>query len=133
MKSKLRRITIDASEYQYSVSDKYHLGTGINTLTVKVFLSGHKQTPLVIDFLTTDHYQMGQLLKSGINLVNKLTGTVNKVNINEPKYIRELILQGLKSGWTGTNTIEKQNGLNYLNELGYETDVLNPGKPIQEK
>ncbi|PIF47166.1 hypothetical protein CLU96_4214 [Chryseobacterium sp. 52] len=117
---------IDDFEYLYSVTDKYHLGTNTNTLTVKVFLNGYQQTPLIISFLTLDHYYMGQILKSGITLTNRIKKTEENVNINEPKYIRELILLGQKNGWTGTHKIEKQNGLNYLTELGYETDILLP-------
>ncbi|MCW3162497.1 hypothetical protein [Chryseobacterium oryctis] len=128
MKRKLRRITIDNLEYLYSVTDKYHLGTETSTLTVKIYLEGQKQTPLVIDFLTLDHYFMGQILKSGVKLMNRIKGIEEIVNINEPKYIRELILQGLKNGWVGTNKIEKQNGLGYLAELGYEVDILLPNK-----
>lgn len=126
MKKKLRKITIEDAVYLYSVTDKYHLGTETNTLTVKVFLDGQKQTPLIIEFLTLDHYYMGQILKSGVKLTNIIKSTDDLVNMNEPKYIRELILQGRKNGWTGTNKIEKQNGLNYLTELGYETDILLP-------
>ncbi|MBT2620841.1 hypothetical protein [Chryseobacterium sp. ISL-6] len=126
MKNKLRKITIEDVVYLYSVTDKYHLGTETNTLTVKVFLDRQKQTPLIIEFLTVDHYYMGQILKSGVKLTNILKSTDDLVNMNEPKYIRELILQGRKNGWTGTNKIEKQNGLNYLTELGYETDILLP-------
>lgn len=69
---------------------------------------------------------MGQILKSGVKLNNTIKDTQETVNINEPKYIRELILQGQKNGWTGTNKLEKQNGLNYLTQLGYETDILLP-------
>lgn len=126
MKTKLRKITIDKLEYLYSVSNQYIPGTETNTLTVKIFLSGQKQTPLVIEFLTLDHYYMGQILKSGISLTNKVKNTVDHVNINEPRYIRELILLGWQHGWIGTNKIEKQNGLNYLMELGYDIDILLP-------
>jgi hypothetical protein len=126
MKNRLRKITIEDLVYLYSVTDKYDLETETNTLTLKVFLNGQKQTPLIIEFLTLDHYYMGQILKSGIKLTNTIKSTNENVNINEPKYIRELILQGQKTGWTGTNKIEKQNGLNYLTELGYQTDILLP-------
>ena len=124
MRSKLRKITIDNLEYLYSVTDKYHSGTETNTLTLKVYLNGQKQTPLIIDFLTLDHYYMGQILKSGVSLVNRITSLSENVNINEPKYIRQLILKGIKNGWTGTNQVEKQNGLNYLIDLGYEIEKI---------
>ncbi len=126
MKSKLRKISIENLEYLYSASNKYNLENQTNTLTVRIYLSGYKQTPLVVDFLTIDNYYMGQLLNSGISLANKLTNMAATVNINEPKYIRELILQGQKNGWTGNNKMEKQNGLNYLTELGYDAEVLKP-------
>lgn len=128
MKNKLRKIIINNIEYLYSVTDQFHSETETNTLTVKIFLSGQKKTPLIIKFLTVDDYMMGQLLKSGVKLVNKLKGSEGEVNLNEPKYIRMLILLGFKKGWSGSNLIEIQNGLLYLNELGFETDKLIPMK-----
>jgi hypothetical protein len=121
MKNKLRKITIDNSKYLYSVKDKYHSETETNTLTLKVFLEGHKQSPLIVDFLTSDHYYMGQVLKSGISLENKKTNSTDIVNINQTGLIHQLILQGIKNGWNGTTRIDKQNGLNYLVKLGYES------------
>ncbi|PWN60731.1 hypothetical protein [Chryseobacterium oncorhynchi] len=126
MKNKLRKIVVDHKEYLYLVTDKYHHGTETNTLTVKIFVSGNKQSPLIIDFLTFDDYIMGQPLKSGISLVNNITDSIEIVNMNEPKYIRQLIVQGLKNGWIGENMMERQNGLNYLKELGFEIEKLQP-------
>jgi hypothetical protein len=128
MKNKLRKITINQLVYFYVVSDKYHLGTETNTLTIKIYLVGFKQTPLIIEFLTIEHYYVGQVLKSGVLLLNKKTNTSDRINLNEPKHIRELILIGIKKGWTGVNKLEIQNGLSYLNELGYDTEILVPSK-----
>ncbi|WP_160136276.1 hypothetical protein [Chryseobacterium sp. c4a] len=126
MKNKLRKITIEHTEYLYAVTDKYDAVSETNTLTVKVFLSGEKQTPLIIDFLTFEHYFMGQPLKSGISLMNAVTDSLENVNINEPKYIQKFIVKGIEKGWNGKNKMEKQNGLNYLAELGYEIGSLKP-------
>ncbi|MGU3376200.1 hypothetical protein [Chryseobacterium sp. M5A1_1a] len=126
MKNKLRKIIVDHINYLYFVTDKYHHGTQTNTLTVKIFLNGNKKAPLIIDFLTLDDYLMGQPLKSGISLINKMTNLIEEVNINEPKYIRQLILQGRKNGWTGENTMERQNGLDYLREFGFDIEKLQP-------
>ncbi|MCW1960757.1 hypothetical protein [Chryseobacterium viscerum] len=128
MKNKLRKIIINNIEYVYSVTNQFHSETETNTLTVKVFLRGQKQTPLIIKFVTADDYMMGQPLKSGVKLVNKFTSSENEVNLNEPKYIKQLIVLGLKKGWSGFNSIDIQNGLDYLNELGFETGKLVPGK-----
>lgn len=126
MKNKLRKIVIDNSKYLYVVTDKYHSENETNTLTLKVFLEGYKQSPLVIDFLTFDNYYMGQVLKSGVSLKNRNTDVMEIININEPRFIRKLILQALKNGWTGVIKINKQNGLDYLIQLGYDTEVLIP-------
>ena len=40
--------------------------------------------------------------------------------------MRKLILHGLKNGWNGCNRIDKQNGLDYLIDFGYEVDILKP-------
>jgi hypothetical protein len=48
------------------------------------------------------------------------------VNLNEPGYIKQLIIHGQKKGWTGMGTFEIQNGLRYLEEMGFETDELLP-------
>ncbi|MCC3216806.1 hypothetical protein LIV57_16190 [Chryseobacterium sp. X308] len=126
MKNKLRKITVNAIDYLYLVTDQYDSETKTNTLTVKVFLNGQKQTPLVIKFSTVDNYIIGQPLKSGVKLFNKIKNTEEEVNLNEPKYIKELIILGLKDGWSGTNLIAIQNGLDYLSELGFQTDQLKP-------
>jgi len=71
-------------EYLYSVTDIYHAGTETNTLTVRIFLSGQKKTPLIIEFLTSDDYFMGQPLQSGIILINKITSSEDEVNLMSP-------------------------------------------------
>ena len=124
MKNKLRKIIINERVYLYSINDRYHSERYANTLTVKIYLSGQKQTPLVIEFATIDDPIMGQPLKTGVKLVNKITKATDTVNLNEPKYIRELILMGQQKGWSGRNKMEKQNGLEYLDILGYETKDL---------
>ena len=129
-KQKLRKIVIDNLEYLYVSETKHNTLTEISIMTVRIFLTGQKQTPLVVEFLTVEYYYLGQLLKIGINLKNRITNTTDEVNLNRPKFIRELILLGRKNGWTGNNKIEAQNGLDYLTELGYETDIL---KPLQTK
>lgn len=124
MKNKLRKIVVNNLEHLYSIAYQYHSATETTTLTVKVFLKDYKQTPLIIEFLTFDDYYMGHPLKFGMKLMNKIKGSQEEVNLNEPKYINQLIVLGRKNGWSGINTIEKQNGLSYLEELGFETDLL---------
>ena len=110
----------------YSITTAYHPTMGTSLLTVKVFLSGQKNTPLVIDCLTFDDYIVGGPLKSGVQLFNTCTNATEEVNLNKPTYIRQFILQGQKHGWTGMNDIGRQNGLDYLNELGFHINQLQP-------
>jgi hypothetical protein len=128
MKIDLRRIMIDHAEYLYYINTQYNKAAETNLLTLRIFLNGQKQTPLIIEFLTLDDHIMGQPLNVGITLINKKDDLPVKVNINEPKWIRELILLGLKNGWTGTNKIEKQDGLKYLTDLGFDVTNLLPKK-----
>ena len=124
MKKQLRKITINNAEFLYTISQKYQPSTKTNLLTIKVFLCGQKLTPLFIDFLTLDDYYLGNLLFVGTNLPNSTTNETTYVNLNKPKFIREFVLMGLKHGWTGTNKVEVQNGMNYLKELGFEVSKL---------
>ena len=126
MKTKLRRIHVDNNEYKYSINNKYYSKDSTNILTVKVYLDGSKNSPLIIEFLTLDHHSMGQILESGVNLENTITNTIETLNIHEPKRIRELILKGRTNGWTGYNKMQIQNGINYLNELGFKTNDIEP-------
>jgi hypothetical protein len=126
MKNNLRKIKVKNEEYLYKVSDTFVLESQNNLMTIKIFLTGYKSTPLIIEMLTWDHYASGQPLKSGIYLNNKITNSSDLINLNELKYIRAFILMGQKNGWTGMNKIEIQNGLEYLNQIGYETNILKP-------
>ncbi|MFB9078065.1 hypothetical protein ACFFLS_18940 [Flavobacterium procerum] len=128
MKNKFRKIVIEDFQYLYTLTDKYHSENQTNTLTIRIFLKDYKQNALVLDFLTIDHPYMGQILKSGVALKNILTDTVDIVNLNEPKYIRQLILHAKKNGWQGHSKIDKQDGLSYLAALGYEVQILIPNQ-----
>jgi hypothetical protein len=128
MKTKLRRIHIESKDYRYSVSNRYYTKNETNVLTIRIYLDGNKNTPLIIEFLTLDHYSMGQVLGSGVNLENITTNTPDRINIHEPKRIKYLILQGMKNGWTGYNKLQTQDGIKYLNDLGYKTNVIEPLK-----
>jgi len=128
MKKKLRKIVVNNLEFLYALGNRYNKENATNILTVKVYLSGQKHTPLIIKFLTIDDYYIGQPLNSGIELENRNINKPENVNLNQPFYIGQLILLGINKGWTGKNSIGIQNGLAYLEELGYNTRILKPVK-----
>lgn len=128
MKKKLRKIVVGGQEFLYATGDRYNVEDKTSTFIVKVFLSGQKHTPLFIEFHTIDDYYLGQPLNSGVSLENRNKQSAETVNLHKPRYIEQLILLGLKHGWTGKNTIAMQNGLEYLEELGYNTDSLKPAQ-----
>ncbi|NDV60487.1 hypothetical protein [Bacteroides sp. 519] len=125
--SKLRKITIDGDEYLYGITTQYHKENQTSTLTIRIFLNGEKKTPLIIKFLTLDNYFLGNPLNSGVKLFHKTMNSNETININHPGLIRKFIELGIKHGWTGSNKTEVQNGIDYLEELGYNTNSITNG------
>ena len=125
MKQKLRKLVHKGQEYLYRVNTAYNTkGDNTSLLSVRIFLSGEKNTPLCIDFITIEDEFMGQPLNGNINLLNKNTQTEDNINLNEPKYIPKLIDWAEIQGWTGTQKIAALNGLLFLQSLGYDITPL---------
>ena len=125
MKQKLRKLVHKGQEYLYRVNTAYNTkGDNTSLLSVRIFLSGEKNTPLCIDFITIEDEFMGQPLNGNINLLNKTTQTEDTINLNEPKYIPKLIDWGIEQGWIGSNKITPLNGLLFLQSLGYDITPL---------
>lgn len=124
MKGNIRKIVVNGLPFIYRVSDKFHPENSLNTLTVKVFLSGEKRTSLTIRFLTLDGFRCGQPLTKNIQLFHQPTNEQEAVNLNEPGYIRKLIELAFEKGWNGSKQLEFTDGLNWLRELGYDVSEL---------
>ena len=125
MKQKLRKLVHKGQEYLYRVNTAYNTkGDNTSLLSVRIFLSGEKNTPLCIDFITIENEFMGQPLNGNINLLNKTTQTEDTINLNEPKYIPKLIDWAETQGWIGSNKTAPLNGLLFLQSLGYDTSPL---------
>ena len=122
MKQKLRKLIHKDKEYLYRVDTVYNRkGDHNSLLSVRIFLSGEKNTPLCVDFITIEDDFMGQPLNGNIKLLNKITQTEDTINLNEPKYIPKLIDWAETKGWTGSQKITLLNGLPFLQSLGYDT------------
>ena len=122
MKQKLRKLIHKDKEYLYRVDTVYNRkGDHNSLLSVRIFLSGEKNTPLCVDFITIEDDFMGQPLNGNIKLLNKITQTEDTINLNEPKYIPKLIDWAETKGWTGSQIITPLNGLLFLQSLGYDT------------
>ena len=125
MKQKLRKLVHKGQEYLYRVNTAYNTkGDNTSLLSVRIFLSGEKNTPLCIDFITIEDEFMGQPLNGNINLLNKNTQIEDNINLNEPKYIPKLIDWAETQGWTSSNKTSSLNGLLFLQSLGYDTSPL---------
>lgn len=124
MKKKLRKIIVGEHTYLYSLTNSIYLETFPDFVLLKIFLEGHKKTPLSIYFYMQHDYLGGFPLTTGTKLRHKETNSEEIVNLHQPKYIRKLILLGREKGWTGDNLLEKQDGLAYLSELGYEIEKI---------
>ena len=122
MKQKLRKLVHKDKEYLYRVDTVYNRkGDHNSLLSVRIFLSGEKNTPLCVDFITVEDDFMGRPLNGNIKLLNKITQTEDTINLNEPKYIPKLIDWAETKGWTGSQKITLLNGLPFLQSLGYDT------------
>ena len=122
MKQKLRKLVHKDKEYLYRVDTVYNRkGDHNSLLSVRIFLSGEKNTPLCVDFITVEDDFMGQPLNGNIKLLNNITQTEDTINLNEPKYIPKLIDWAETKGWTGSQKITLLNGLPFLQSLGYDT------------
>jgi len=123
----LRKIHIENLEYVYTINHSVHtrkIENDCSILTIKIWLNGRKQTPLIIEFITWCDPIIGNPLFSGFDLENKINGTIERVNINEPKIIKKLTIHGIENGWTGLNEIKTQDGIEYLNYFGYNTEKI---------
>ena len=88
MKQKLRKLVHKGQEYLYRVNTAYNTkGDNTSLLSVRIFLSGEKNTPLCIDFITIEDEFMGQPLNGNINLLNK--NTQIKDNIRQWRDVRQ--------------------------------------------
>ncbi|EJU31500.1 hypothetical protein HMPREF1154_1633 [Capnocytophaga sp. CM59] len=109
----------------YRINTVYNTkGDNTSLLSVRIFLSGEKNKPLCVDFITIEDEFMGQPLNGNIKLLNKTTQTEDIINLNEPKYIPKLIDWAEIQGWTGTQKIAALNGLLFLQSLGYDITPL---------
>ena len=106
MKQKLRKLVHKGQEYLYRVNTAYNTkGDNTSLLSVRIFLSGEKNTPLCIDFITIEDEFMGQPLNGNINLLNKTTQTEDTINLNEPTSPNLLIGQKHKVGQVVTKQL----------------------------
>lgn len=124
----LRRIIVEDNLYLYKMSGEVNAVTGDCSMSLRIFLSGYKQTPLVINFCSWDDPVIGFPLNSGFPLFNSVTEQEEILNLNRPKYIRESIVYGKTKGWNGKNKLEPVDGLKMLTDLGYDVSILIPKK-----
>jgi hypothetical protein len=122
MKNQLRKITVENNKYVYTIRKEYE--SGADTLVIRMFLRGQKSMPLIIHFVTYCDTLYGHPLYAGVDILNHITNSMEHFIIHKPKYIRGFILEAIKAGWTGTNRMEIQNGIEYLNNLGLDVSSI---------
>jgi hypothetical protein len=125
VKNKLRKIVVNEQEFLWYIKGAVQGRNG--TLQLKIFLSGETKHPVQIAFTTWDNPVIGFPLNFGYALYNRTTSETETVNLNQPAYIRKIILYALEQGWNGKNKVSLPDGLSILNALGYDIEVLLPG------
>ncbi|MEK3767725.1 hypothetical protein NSQ91_13675 [Paenibacillus sp. FSL R7-0048] len=122
MKKKLRSITLRELEYSYILGMRIHDERSL--LELKIYHKNVKLHPLRIQLLTWDDPIAGCPLNTGYLLQNHKKGFEDVYNLNHPQRIREWIEYGTAKGWDGTRTIEIINGLDAMQEMGYDITSL---------
>lgn len=125
MKKKIRKIVIENNTYLYRTLQK-QIRPDLSRFILRVFLEHARSNPLVIEFLVREGYITGNPLNMGVMLFNYKTQGYCYLNMNYPRYVREMILLGLKKGWTGTSLLNVPDGITWLQELGFDTTDLVP-------
>jgi hypothetical protein len=119
IRSKPRQIRVNGENYIYIKSIDNDLMSE-STILLKLFLENHKKTPLIFYFTASNEPDIGHQLYAGVVLENKITQSKQRININEPKWVHQFILEGLKIGWTGKNILEYQDGNQVIENWGFD-------------
>ncbi|WP_334076635.1 hypothetical protein [Paenibacillus sanfengchensis] len=122
MKQKIRNIMVRDKEYVYVLTSKYSNGKSLVRLTVS--WKECKRFACTFKFSTWDHPLAGSPLLTGVDLRNKKTNNTERFNLHHPKRIEEFIIYALDQGWNGETSIEYPNGLDILNQMGFDTEFL---------
>lgn len=122
MKSKLRNINVNQTNFKYLINEKYKKeNEGYWVTTLRVFMEGFKNTPLQIKFESTDGYAIGNTLTSGVRINNE------EFNLHNPRVIRQLIEEGIAQKWNWENSkLEIPDGIKLLIDIGYSVESLKP-------
>ncbi|MGZ7443254.1 hypothetical protein [Paenibacillus sp. TH7-28] len=107
MKKKTREIRVCEKEYIYVINQKYS-----------------QQKSMISKFCTWDNPIAGSPLLTGVALKNRERNHTENVNLHRPKWISELTQYALDHGWTGGNCMEFPDGLDILDQMGYDVDWL---------
>lgn len=119
IRNKIRKITINDNNYLYiiSIDNDWIIESSI---FLKVFLENYKKTSLMICFNAKNTPDAGHLIYAGLKVINKNDQTKEIINIHQPKWVKLFILEGIKLGWTGKNSISTQNGVEIMENWGFE-------------
>lgn len=117
IRSQPRRIKVGGNNYIYVKSIDNDLMT-TSMIFLKIFLENYKKTPLIIRF--TAKNEPNHPLYSGVKLMNKYAQLEETINIHEPKWVRQFILEGIKLGWTGQNSLDYQDGNEIIENWGFD-------------
>ncbi|MBO9633288.1 MAG: hypothetical protein J7578_09230 [Chitinophagaceae bacterium] len=129
MSGKLRNIVIGDQDYVYTVNSKYDKVNKVDSISLRAFLKGNRKFPLEIEFVTKEQFIVGSPLFHGVDLFNTISKMSERVNINQPGFVRQFILLGIENGWTGKNKIPLQNGMGFLRKMGYILDEIQCHNP----
>lgn len=129
MKKKTREIKVQDKNYVYVINQKYH--QGVSKITLSVSLKGQKNVTCSFQFCTWDDPISGSPLLVGAHLKKTASDDIEDFNLNYPGVVKQFIVYSLENGWSGSNRIEFSDGLEILENMGYDVLWLKAGPSPQ--
>ncbi len=124
MKKKLRTLKVGEESYLYSLQVINLFDLEESIFVIRIFKDGFSKYPLLISFRTLDDYYVGNPLHHGVLLYNNKLLKEEVINLNRPKFIRQALDYGIRTGWNGIKDKMECDGLLLLVELGYDINKL---------
>ncbi|NQX48522.1 hypothetical protein HQN87_24635 [Paenibacillus tritici] len=129
MNKKTRKIKVQDKNYVYVINQKYH--QGVSEINLSVSLKGQKNVTCSFQFCTWDDPISGSPLLVGVHLKKRASDDIEGFNLNYPGVVKQFIMYGLENGWSGSNRITFSDGLEILENMGYDVLWLKIGPNLQ--
>lgn len=125
--SKPRKIVVKDTEFVYTLNARYEATDGTSRVALTLFRAESRRRAFAFVFHTWEDVIAGSPLMVGIDLRHLETGQTERWNLHHPGRVRLFVLYALDCGWDGSAETEAVDGIDVLEEMGWEAETLRPG------